>query len=171
MMHNIGGAARQRIFEAGQMAESRRQREMAERDEARRQAAEAADAAHRVQAACERFAEEAAKVAKVVPIWRRIVGEVCEKYGVALDDLTGKSRVGHLIPPRQECFYRLFTETTMSNPAIGRRFNRDHTTVLHGVRKYAAVNGLPPAKDIKWANGLACRTDTSRLRSNSEVSA
>jgi len=72
-----------------------------------------------------------------MPNWRRIVLEVCEKHGLRLNDVISERRAVPLVKARQEAMYRLHQETTMSLPAIGRRLgNRDHTTVLYGIRRH-----------------------------------
>jgi hypothetical protein len=67
---------------------------------------------------------------------KRIMKEVCEKYGVRLADLKSCRRTRNLVIPRHEVSYRLRMETGLSMPAIGRLLDRDHTTILHGVKAY-----------------------------------
>lgn len=62
--------------------------------------------------------------------------KVCEHYGLKLADLHGARRSRHLARPRQMAMYLCKQLTTKSLPDIGRAFGgRDHTTVLHAVRK------------------------------------
>lgn len=62
--------------------------------------------------------------------------KVCEHYGIKLVDLNGERRSRHLARPRQAAMYLCKHLTTKSLPDIGRAFGgRDHTTVLHAVRK------------------------------------
>lgn len=69
----------------------------------------------------------------------QIVREVCIKYGISMEDLISERRHKQIVQPRQEAMYRLATETDWSLPRIGRYLGgRDHTTVLHGKRKFAA---------------------------------
>lgn len=71
------------------------------------------------------------------PDWKDIVAEVSTKHGVTRAEIMSPQRCRRIVLARQEIFYRLSTETTMSLPAIGRRIgDKDHTTVLHGVRKH-----------------------------------
>lgn len=65
-----------------------------------------------------------------------IIVEVARAHGVTRADLTGLSRKGHITRARQEAYYLIRTLTSHSYPRIGSFFNRDHTTVLHGVRKH-----------------------------------
>lgn len=65
-----------------------------------------------------------------------IAMEVSRIRGVALNDLLSDRRPVAIVRPRQEAMYLAKTMTPASLPAIGRRLGgRDHTTVMHGVRK------------------------------------
>lgn len=71
--------------------------------------------------------------------WKVVLAEVSKKHGITVNELIGQQRSSQIVAARHESMWRMKTETTMSLPEIGRRLgNRDHTTVLHGVRKYAA---------------------------------
>jgi len=62
--------------------------------------------------------------------------KVSEHYNIRLSDLIGPRRVRTIARPRQVAMYLAKHMTTRSLPDIGRRFgNRDHTTVMHGVRR------------------------------------
>ena len=75
---------------------------------------------------------------------RRIVMEVCEKHNVSPTEICSEHRSQRIVVARMEACYRLRKETTWSLPRIGKFLGgRDHTTILHGVRKHAARNGLP----------------------------
>ena len=55
---------------------------------------------------------------------------------VSRQDLVSARRTKVIVRPRQIAMYLSKTLTPRSLPEIGRRFgNRDHTTVLHAVRK------------------------------------
>ncbi len=61
---------------------------------------------------------------------------VSQHYGVPKHDLISARRTRVIVRPRQIAMYLSKTLTPRSLPEIGRRFgNRDHTTVLHAVRK------------------------------------
>lgn len=66
----------------------------------------------------------------------RIISEVCQKYGVTLNDIKSARRSQYLAIPRQEICYRLRRETGLSFPQMGKMLNRDHSTQLHSARKY-----------------------------------
>ncbi|MCB1335423.1 MAG: chromosomal replication initiator protein DnaA [Roseivivax sp.] len=61
---------------------------------------------------------------------------VAEHYNIRLADLVGPKRVRTFARPRQIAMYLCKSLTSRSLPEIGRRFGgRDHTTVMHGVRR------------------------------------
>ena len=58
------------------------------------------------------------------------------QYNVCRADLLSSRRTANVVRPRQVAMYLAKTLTLRSLPEIGRRFGgRDHTTVLHAVRK------------------------------------
>ncbi|MGR3434113.1 MAG: chromosomal replication initiator protein DnaA [Shimia sp.] len=62
--------------------------------------------------------------------------KVSEHYNIRLSDMIGPKRVRNFARPRQVAMYLAKKLTTRSLPEIGRRFGgRDHTTVMHGVRR------------------------------------
>ena len=62
--------------------------------------------------------------------------KVSEHYNIRLADMIGPKRVRNFARPRQVAMYLAKSLTSRSLPEIGRRFGgRDHTTVMHGVRR------------------------------------
>ncbi|MFD1913692.1 chromosomal replication initiator protein DnaA [Halodurantibacterium flavum] len=62
--------------------------------------------------------------------------KVAEHYNIRLSDLIGPKRLRTIARPRQIAMYLAKQLTSRSLPEIGRRFGgRDHTTIMHGVRK------------------------------------
>lgn len=62
--------------------------------------------------------------------------KVAEHYNVRLSDMIGPKRMRTIARPRQVAMYLSKNLTTRSLPEIGRRFGgRDHTTIMHGIRK------------------------------------
>ena len=62
--------------------------------------------------------------------------KVSDHFNIRLSDLIGPKRVRTFARPRQIAMYLSKKMTSRSLPEIGRRFGgRDHTTVMHGVRK------------------------------------
>ena len=62
--------------------------------------------------------------------------QVSEHYNIRLSDMIGPKRVRTFARPRQVAMFLCKQLTSRSLPEIGRRFGgRDHTTVMHGVRR------------------------------------
>ena len=67
---------------------------------------------------------------------------VARQYNVSRSDLLSSRRTANVVRPRQVAMYLAKTLTLRSLPEIGRRFGgRDHTTVLHAVRKIENLLG------------------------------
>jgi chromosomal replication initiator protein len=65
---------------------------------------------------------------------------VARQYNVSRSDLLSSRRTANVVRPRQVAMYLSKVMTLRSLPEIGRRFGgRDHTTVLHAVRKIEAL--------------------------------
>jgi chromosomal replication initiator protein len=77
---------------------------------------------------------------------------VADHFNIRVADLVGPKRVRNFARPRQLAMYLAKTMTSRSLPDIGRRFGgRDHTTVLHGVRRITELKG----QDAQVADDLA----------------
>jgi chromosomal replication initiator protein len=77
--------------------------------------------------------------------------KVSEHYNIRISDIVGPKRLRAFARPRQVAMYLSKTMTTRSLPEIGRRFGgRDHTTVMHGVRRIEELKG----KDSQIAEDL-----------------
>lgn len=64
---------------------------------------------------------------------------ICNSFGLTKVLINSERRTHDIVIPRQIAMYLCKELTTRSLPEIGRRFGgRDHTTVLHAVRKIAA---------------------------------
>ena len=62
--------------------------------------------------------------------------KVSEYYNIRMSDIIGPKRLRSYARPRQVAMYLCKMLTSRSLPEIGRRFGgRDHTTVMHGVRR------------------------------------
>ena len=78
--------------------------------------------------------------------------KVSEHYLIRLSDMLGPKRVRSFARPRQIAMYLAKNLTNRSLPEIGRRFGgRDHTTVMHGVKRIAELmqNDSQLADDIE----------------------
>jgi chromosomal replication initiator protein len=70
---------------------------------------------------------------------------VCEHYSMKQADLLSERRTRAVARPRQAAMYLAKQMTTRSLPDIGRRFGgRDHTTVLHAVRRIEELRAGDP---------------------------
>ena len=77
--------------------------------------------------------------------------QVSDHYNIRLSDLIGPKRVRTFARPRQVAMYLSKQLTSRSLPEIGRRFGgRDHTTVMHGVRRIEELK----AQDSQIAEDL-----------------
>ncbi len=77
---------------------------------------------------------------------------VARQYNVSRSDLLSSRRTANVVRPRQVAMYLAKTLTLRSLPEIGRRFGgRDHTTVLHAVRKIESLvgNDMTLAEEIE----------------------
>ena len=65
---------------------------------------------------------------------------VSRHYNVSRTDMLSNRRTRQIVKPRQIAMYLAKMMTPRSLPEIGRRFGgRDHTTVLHAVRKVESM--------------------------------
>jgi chromosomal replication initiation ATPase DnaA len=130
-----------------------------------RRVREAAEAVERVAENLRRQAELEAEAAQagaeigsmgIIPIGA-ILGACAVFYGVPTSSLFAEHRSKDIVKTRHIAMYLAKELTPRSLPDIGRRMGgRDHTTVLHGVRKIAAV--------IKSDPSLAAEVATIRAR-------
>ena len=77
---------------------------------------------------------------------------VARQYNVSRADLLSSRRTANVVRPRQVAMYLAKTLPLRSLPEIGRRFGgRDHTTVLHAVRKIENLvnNDISLAEEIE----------------------
>ncbi len=71
--------------------------------------------------------------------------KVAEHYNIRLSDMVGPKRLRNIARPRQVAMYLSKQMTSRSLPEIGRRFGgRDHTTIMHGVRKIEELMAADP---------------------------
>ena len=81
-----------------------------------------------------------------------IMQTVAKHYNLRMSDLLGPRRTRMIARPRQMAMYLAKTMTSRSLPEIGRRFGgRDHTTVIHAVRKIEELIDSDPhlAEDLE----------------------
>jgi chromosomal replication initiator protein len=66
-----------------------------------------------------------------------ILNSVARFFGVKIDELKGRARHKQIVVPRQIAMYLLCEDAHLSTPEVGRLLNRDHTTVMHGMKQIA----------------------------------
>lgn len=82
-----------------------------------------------------------------------ILKETAAHYGVTVADIVSARRTAHVMKPRQMAMYIARITTLRSLPEIGRRIGgRDHTTILHGVRR---IEGMIDSGDTALAEDAA----------------
>jgi len=82
----------------------------------------------------------------------RIQRVICEEFGLELNDMVSKRRAQVVARPRQIAMSLCKSLTRKSLPEIGRKFGgRDHTTVLHAVKRIAELRAQDPELDARVA--------------------
>jgi len=77
------------------------------------------------------FGQAATRVLDVAVVQK----SVAERFHCKPEELTGKSRSKDIVMARQVAMYLARELTECSLPAIGKEFEKDHTTVLHSCKK------------------------------------
>ena len=78
----------------------------------------------------------------------RIQRATCEAFDLSMTDMTSKRRARAVARPRQVAMYLAKKLTKRSLPDIGRRFGgRDHTTVMHAVKRIDQLRTEDPVLD------------------------
>lgn len=68
----------------------------------------------------------------------RIKRETADKHGVTVGEIDGPRRSEKIVRARQEAMWRAKNETNLSFPSLGKLFDRDHATVMWGIRQHEA---------------------------------
>jgi chromosomal replication initiation ATPase DnaA len=82
--------------------------------------------------------------AGVLSLWRGwvvqsmsgIADQVASSHRCTIDDLKGPDRFREVVWARQEAMWRMRKTGRFTYPQIGKFLNRDHATIIHGVRAY-----------------------------------
>lgn len=73
-----------------------------------------------------------------------IMREICRVRKIRVSEIKSAGRTDRVVQVRQEIAYWVRQKTKLSLPQIGTLLgNRDHTTILHSIRRYATKHGLP----------------------------
>lgn len=102
-----------------------------------------------------------------------IIGECALRYGLSRSDLKSAVKVKNCVAARREAAWQIAKETDYSLPAIGKFLAKDHTTIIHCIRRQNTitgenVRGLGGISAIKQerdrANATACHDLMTRDR-------
>jgi chromosomal replication initiation ATPase DnaA len=72
----------------------------------------------------------------------RIIADVAQRHGLRVSDLIGRCQIKHVAHARQEAMALIYATGRVSTPWIGRKFKRDHTTVLHAIDAHKRRAGI-----------------------------
>ena len=78
------------------------------------------------------------------PTFLMLLDAVCEETGVTEEQIFDGTRAVPVFSARHILFYLCRRLLEISYPAIGLRLNRDHTTVLYGVRRVTRLIQTDP---------------------------
>lgn len=86
-----------------------------------------------------------------------VLKEMCLASGISRHDMVSRRKTANLARPRQVSYVLCKILTTATLPEIGRKFCRDHTTILYGIRKldWLAAELLPHKDGGMPLSGLA----------------
>lgn len=87
-----------------------------------------------------------------IPLASTIINAVSKHFEVSRVDLMSSRREAKIVRPRQIAMFMIKKLTVRSLPEIGRNLGgRDHTTVLHAVRKISSILGDTSISDAIFA--------------------
>ena len=75
----------------------------------------------------------------------RIFKVVAENYGVAVDDIKSQKRNANIAMARHMCIYLVRQNTNLSLEDIGKKFDRDHSTIISSIRRIEEEKENSPA--------------------------
>lgn len=81
-----------------------------------------------------------------MPTWAyQIVREVGYRHRVYLTDIASSNRFREVVAARTEAMYRIkAAKPEISSTQIGKWFEKDHTSILHGIASYQERTGAAP---------------------------
>lgn len=89
------------------------------------------------------------------PTLDNVLEVVCKHFGVSIADLKSKRRDREYAIPRSVYFYIAIKKLKVTTVATGKHVNRDHATVIHGLKMYEIYgsktwNGFPEGTHELW---------------------
>ena len=61
--------------------------------------------------------------------------KICDKLNVTYEDAQSSTRIQEVVAARHSIWYVFHKEYGMTFTSVGKIFNKDHATIVHGVRK------------------------------------
>jgi len=88
--------------------------------------------------------------AETLPTPDLIIDEVCRFYNISESTIRSTQKNKGTAEARQVAMYLIRSMTNLSLPDVGKQFDRDHTTVMHGVKKIETLleDSTNPIHDI-----------------------
>ena len=71
--------------------------------------------------------------------WRFLVALSAVRHGCTAEDILGRDKPKELAAARHEAVYLVTLHTSYSLARIGRMFGRDHTTLIHSLKKFPPI--------------------------------
>lgn len=91
------------------------------------------------------------------PLLETLTRSIADYFGISVKDLRGPSRQPHILWPRQVCMYLAHTYGQLPLAQVGQALGkRDHSTVLHAVRKVQQLATTDPHLARELARIWAC---------------
>lgn len=76
----------------------------------------------------------------------QIVKMCADEYGVTLEDILGHSRKTSIVLARRKAAWLLYSRGKVSTTMVGDYLNKDHTTIIHALRRYEEDRARERAK-------------------------
>lgn len=81
------------------------------------------------------YLEDAQYVKSKTVSSKQVIDKVAKFYDLTAKDLLGTSRIANIKTARQIAMYLMSEELGLSTVRIGNEFSKDHTTIMHGIKK------------------------------------
>lgn len=88
---------------------------------------------------------------------RDIQDEVCRQFDVDLQALKADRRSASIVAPRHVAMLLSKELTNLTLPNLGKRFRRDHATILHAINKYQWLTNLLAMEEAKTLSELVAK--------------
>lgn len=87
--------------------------------------------------------------------WDELEQSICDEFQTSRLELRSERKHDSIVAARRKLYFRAFIETDMSMAAISRRVNKNHSTVITGIRAYLREHpeDVPTYESIMAARG------------------